>query len=159
MTTDFVRLQKLIEGKVVELRLKKKIKDNFYLWLYWYSKRKKPRFIWVPLYFTYWLFSSEWFWLPFSAVLALEINKWFLLGLVFPFTIRKILSPIGQGFLLYDAQNDEALFDGLWENKVIGIVSVMRRERLTYNDGVPDIIIDSTIQSDWREQIKNKKFD
>jgi len=97
-------------------------------------------------------FSSEWFWIPFSIILAIKINSFYLLGILMPFLITRLLEPIGQGFIIYDAQNDEVLFDDLWANKAVGIMSVAKHESVIHKNGVPDIIIDPYNQ-DWREQI------
>lgn len=157
MSQEFSKLQNLIKENKAELRLKKSVKDTFGIWIYWFSETKKPKVIWKTVFGFYWLFSSEWFWLPFSVVLAIKINKLYLLGLLAPFLVTRLLKPIGQGFLIYDAQNNEVLFDDLWTNKIIGITSMKKHKSMIHKNGVPDITIDSYNQ-DWREQINKKDF-
>lgn len=157
MSKEFLRLQNLIKEKKVEIRLKKSVKDPFGIWIYWFSETKKPKFFWKTIFIFYWLFSSEWFWIPFSIILTIKINLFYLLGILMPFLITRLLKPIGQGFIIYDAQNDEVLFDDLWTNKAIGIMSIAKHESVVHKNGVPDIIIDSHNQ-DWREQINKENY-
>jgi len=155
MTPEFKKLQYLIKKGVVKLRLKKHLKDPFHIWIYWFSETKKPKFFWKTIFVFYLLFSSEWFWIPFSITLTIKINKLYLLGLLMPFLITRLLKPVGKGFIIHDAQNDEALFNDLWANKLIGILSKKHKNN-THKNKVLDIVIDSFNQ-DWKEQI-NKKF-
>ncbi len=152
MSDEFKKLQKLIKNKQVELRLKKTLKDTFGVWIYWISETKKPKFVWKIFFIIYWLFSSEWFWVPFSIVLAIKINWLYLFGILMPFLIKKLFKPVGQGFIIFDAQNDEVLFDDLWVNRQIGIMSTKTRESAIHKDGVPEIIIDPYNQN-WRDEI------
>lgn len=69
-----------------------------------------------------------------------------------PFLITRLLKPFGYGFLIYDAKNDEGLFDDLWANKFIGITSTAKYESMVHKNGTPDIII-GPYNQDWREQI------
>jgi len=152
MSKEFLQLQNLIKEGKVELKLKKSVKDTFGIWIYWFSRTGRYKFFWKTIFILYWLLSSEWFWIPLSIILAIKVNKLYLLGFLIPFLITKLLKSIGQGFMIYDAQNDEVLFDDLWANKSIGIMSTTKHESVIHKSGVPDIIIDSYNQ-DWREQI------
>lgn len=157
MSKEFSQLQNLIKERKVEIRLKKSVKDTFGIWIYWFSETKKPKFFWKTIFISYWLFSSEWFWIPISIILAIKVNKLYLLGFLMPLLITRLLKPIGQGFIIYDAQNDEVLLDDLWANKAIGIMSITKHESVIHKSRVPDIVIDPYNQ-DWREQINKEIF-
>jgi hypothetical protein len=157
MSKEFLKLQNLVKERKIELRLKKSMKDIFGIWIYWFSETKKPKFFWKTIFIFYWLFSSEWFWIPFSIILAIKVNLLYLLGILMPFLITRLLKPIGQGFMIHDAKNDEVLFDDLWANKTIGIMSTAKHESMIHKNGTPDIIIDPYNQ-DWREQINKEIF-
>ncbi|MDP1760184.1 MAG: hypothetical protein Q8L01_01880 [Candidatus Woesebacteria bacterium] len=152
MTKEFLKLQNSIKENKIELKLKKSIKDNFGVWIYWFSETKKPKIFWKIIFVFYWLFSGDWFWIPLSIILAIKINLFYLLGILMPFLITRLLKPVGQGFIIYDAQNDEVLFDDLWANKAIGIMSVAKHDSVIHKDGVPDMIIDP-YNRDWRKEI------
>lgn len=96
----------------------------------------------------------DWLWLPLAIFIGFRFGWPFgLLAWVAHYIMQKnILSRIGQGFMIYDAQNNEDLFDDLWQNQFIGIVSAKKHESLIHKDGVPDIIIDPS-NDDWREEI------
>ncbi len=150
-------LQNLIKEGKIELRLRKSLRDTFGFWIYWVSEIKKPKMFWKICFAFYWLFSSALFWIPCSIVLAIKINKLYLLFLLIPFLIKRLSGPIGQGFIIYDAQNDEVLFDDLWANKAIGIMSIAKHESVVHKNGVPDIMIDPH-KHDWREEIDKNTF-
>jgi hypothetical protein len=152
MSDEFKRLQRLINSKQVELKLKKSLNDTFGIWLYWISETKKPKFIWKIFFRMYWLFSSEWFWIPLSIFLAIKMNLFYLFGFLVPFLVTKIFKPIGQGFIIYDAQKNEELFDDLWDNQQIGIMSTKMSGSVLDQKEFPEIIIDSFNQN-WREEI------
>lgn len=157
MSNEFLQLQNLIKNGKIELKLKKSLKDTFGIWIYWISETKKPKVLWKTFFVLYWLFSSEWFWLPFSIFLAIKINWLYLLCILIPFLITKLLRPIGQGFIICDAQNDENLFDDLWANQLIGIMSTAKHESVVHRNGIPDTIIDS-YSHDWREKVNDGVF-
>ena len=89
MSKEFLQLQNLIKEKKVEIRLKRSVKDTFNVWIYWFSETKKPRFFWKTIFIFYWLSSSELFWIPFSIILAIKINLFYLLGILMPFLITR----------------------------------------------------------------------
>ena len=74
-----------------------------------------------------------------------------------PLLITRLFKPIGQGFLIYDAQNNENLFDDLWTNQAIGIMSTAKHESMIRDNNIPDIIIDPYNQ-DWKEEINSRVF-
>lgn len=161
MSEEFTKLQHLIKDNKAELRLKKSWsrKDIFGIWLYWYCKTKPSVLnLFGKSFILYWLFSSEWLWIPLSIILSIIISNWFfLLCILIPFLITRLLAPIGQRFIFHDAQNNEDLFDDLWQNQAIGIMSVRKHESLIHKDSVPDIIIDPS-NHDWRVEISKAEF-
>lgn len=148
-SNEFVLLQKLIKENKVELRLKKILKDSFGVWLYWYSETKLKS---KGLVYFYWFISSEWLWIPLAIIISIKTNYFYLLLIIVPFIITKIFKPIGEGFMIYDAKNNEALFQELWDNKFIGIFSMEKGESLIFKDGGPKFIIDS-YRDNWRDEI------
>lgn len=89
--------------------------------------------------------------------MAVTISWFFLLCLLGPFVIGSFLGAIGHGFIIYDAENDEELFDDLWQNQAVCIASVKKRESVTHKGGVPEIMV-TPYNQDWREEI-GKSFD
>jgi hypothetical protein len=89
--------------------------------------------------------------------LTIKINWLFLLCILVPFIITHLLGLVGQGFIIYDTQNNEDLFEDLWRNQAIGIASVKKRESMIHKDGVPEILIDS-YNRDWRGEIGKANF-
>lgn len=153
MSDDFKKLQELINQRQFELGLKKSLKDPFGVWLYWMSETNKPKFMWKIFVSAYWLFSSEWFWIPISIVLAFKVSFFYLLGIFMSFLLTKIFAPIGRDLILSEAKNNEHLFDDLWHNDQIGIMSKRKRESAVHIKGTPEIIIDPYNQ-DWRVEVR-----
>lgn len=148
MSSEFVKLQKLLQENRIELKFKKTVKDSFGLWLYWISKTRNPKIIYKLIYVFYWLFSSEWLWFPASIYLTIKFSLLCLLLLSFPWLISHIFSIFGQSLLINDAKKNESLFIDLWQNRLLGIFSSE-----TINDR-PKFVIDSFNQN-WRDYINN----
>ncbi len=161
MSEEFTRLQHLIKDNKAELRLKKSWlrKDVFGVWLYWYCKTKPSVLcLFGKSFILYWIFSSEWLWIPLSIVLSIIRNNWFfLLCILIPFIVERVLAPVGQSFTISNAQSNEDYLDDLWQNQAIGIVSVKKHASPIHQNGTPDIIIDSYGQ-DWKKEISKVEF-
>jgi hypothetical protein len=161
MSEEFIKLQQLIKENKAELRLKKPKTpcQHFFLWLYWDCETRPSILNLYGKSFTlvYWVLLNELVWIVLSIVLAIIVNWFFLLCILVPVIIKPLLNPIGQGFMIYDAQHNEDLFDDLWQNQAIGIFSSKKHESLVHKDGVPDIIIDPYSQ-DWRDEIGRAEF-
>jgi|GEM_PF-3164325 len=154
MTEEYKKLQKLIKENIVEISLKKSIKDIFGIWLYWYGK-ENPNLLnlWGKLFYLYWIISSEWLWIPLSIVLSIRYESILSLFLILiPLILTRILKPIGQDFMICDAKNNEKLFEELWENRLIGILSIEKKSSLVHKKGTPTFIIDSH-NKNWRTEI------
>lgn len=160
MSEEFTKLQNLIKEGKAELLLKKSWRRNdiFGLWLHWHCK-EKPSLInfYGKSFILYRLLIWDWLWIPLSIILAVKISWLFLLCLLTPFTIVSLVGPIGHGFIIYDAQNDEDLFDDLWQNQAISIASVKKHESMVHKNGVPDIMI-VPHKHNWREEIDGNEF-
>ena len=152
MSREFSLLQILIKDRKVELRLKKSLKDPFAIWAYWAGETRKPKLFWKILFASYWLFSSEWLWIPLSIFFAVKFGWFYLLCLLTPFFITQLSKPIGQVFLVSEARKNESLLDDLWQNQMIGILSIAKHESPIHKNGTPDIIIDPSTH-DWKKQI------
>ena len=150
MSKEFSLLKALIQEGKIELRLKKSLKDPFGVWLYKNNKTKENKFIWKVLVASYWLFTSEWFWLPFSIVLAIKASWIFLFCLLVPLLMAAYFGSIGKELMISEAQNDESVLDALWENQFIGILSKEKYE----GRQTPIFIIDPH-ELDWRSGIAN----
>lgn len=123
MSDEFKKLQKLIKNNKVEFRLKRSFTNTFGFWIYWFSETKKPKFVWKTFFIIYWLLSSFRFWIFVSIVLSvLKVNGIYLFASLTPFLIIRLFDEVGQGFIIYDAQNDEALFHLLWATNKIAIM-------------------------------------
>jgi hypothetical protein len=159
---EFTHLQHLIKENKATLSLKKSRilgGQHFFLWLYWDCETRPSilNLFGKSFIFLHWVLLNELVWLALSIVLAILINWFFLLCILVPVIIKALLNPIGQGFMIYDARNNEDLFDDLWQNQEICIMSVKRHESPIHKDGVPDIIIEPYNQN-WREKISKAKF-
>lgn len=160
MSEEFTKLQNLIKEGKVELLLKKSWRKNniFGLWLCWYCKEKPSILnLYGRSFVLYRLLIWDWLWIPLSIILAVKFSWLFLLCLLAPFTIVSLLGPIGHGFVIYDAQNNEDFFDDLWQNQAISIASVKKHESMIHKDGVPEIMI-VPYNQDWREKIGKVEF-
>jgi hypothetical protein len=163
MSDEFIKLDDLINKGKLELRIKKSLnkKDVFGIWFFWYCKTKPSVLnLFGNAFYVYFILTTDWFWLPLAVFIGFKFGWIYgLLTWVVHYIIQRIVfSGIGQGFMLYDAQHNENLFDDLWQNQSIGILSVKKRDSVMHEDGVPVIIIDPHNQ-DWRKEIKTGKFD
>ena len=163
MSEEFIKLQNLIKENKAALRTKK-VKNAghyFFLWIYWdCTTRPSILNLFGKSYLLIWyVLLNDVVWIAVSIILAIVMNNWFFLLLIAVPMILKIfiLNPIGQGFIIYDAQHNEELFDDLWQNQLIGIFSVKKHESPIHKEGTPDIIIDP-YNMDWRVEINRAEF-
>jgi hypothetical protein len=160
MSNEFKILYKLMNEKKVQFKLKKSIKDNFIMFLLISKETKSSKFPYKIILNLYLILLNDWIWIIFSIILAIKIDPFYLLMILIPILIKRFLNSVGQGFIIYDAQNNEKVFDILWKNQVIGIFSTETKEDLVINEvnlskgrkPIPKIIIDSYGQ-DWREEL------
>lgn len=157
MSKEFIKLQDQINKGDLELMIKKSLyrQDIFGVWLYWHCKTKPSALnLFGKAYYLYFVFTMDWLWLPLVIFVGVRFGWLFgvILWIAHYFMQKKVFAGIGQGFTIYDAQNNEDLFDDLWQNQFIGIVSTKKRESNIHKDGVPEIIIDPS-GDDWREKI------
>lgn len=158
MSDEFKKLQDLINKGKLELKIKKSLsrQDIFGIWFYWQCK-KKPAVInlFGTAYYIYFVLTMDWLWLPLAIFIGFKFGWIYglLTWLVHYIVQKKILSRIGQDFMIYDAQRNENLFDELWQNQSIGILSTRKKGSLVQKDGVPEVIIDPH-RHDWRKEIK-----
>lgn len=162
MSDEFKTLQYLIKKGEFDLILKRSITRNniFGVWLYWYCKTKPSVInIFGTSFYIYYIFSNDWLWLALSVIIGYKFG--WMLGLltwaIHYFIQKHVFDGIGQGFMLYDAQTNEELFDELWQNQSIGIVSVRKHKSPIHREGVPDMFIDSR-SHDWKKELNKLDF-
>lgn len=139
---EFTFLQELLKRKIFKILLKKTLKDEFGVWLHW-SCKTRPSFLngFGITWYIYWIFSSEWFWIPFAIFMGYKFTWLYLLLILVSPLITRLLRPVGHGFLIYDAQVNEELFDDLWNNNLVGIASTEMYTSPGSGKATPKIII------------------
>ena len=162
MSEEFIKLQGLIHKEKLELRTKKSLYKNdiFGVWLYWYCKTKPSALnLCGNAYYIYFILTTDWLWLPLAIFIGFKFSWLYglLIWLIHYIVQKKILSEIGQNLMIKDALINEVLFDDLWNNQAIGIMSVKKHESAIHKDGVPDLIIDPSNQN-WREVIDKENL-
>lgn len=159
MSKEFEELQSLLKQNRCELKLKKHIKDMFLLWLHGVSSTR-PSF-WNLFGYAggvYMILLNEIIWIIVSIFVAYNYGWIYLILIFVPVVIKVILKPVGQGFIIADLQENEALFNALWDRKAIGICSIKKRKSTIHKNGIPEVIIDSDDSlpgyvGDWKSQL------
>jgi hypothetical protein len=154
-------LQELAHKNIIEIRTKKNFTSEFGTWLYWVCKTKPSiwnlfGFLFYPYLIFYYSLSFAFIWLPLLFII-MKFSWWywllsFLIGItVVPLFIKRVIDAVGQGFIIFDALQNEELFDDLWQNNFIGILG--KETYISPGTGIatPKIIINSP--HDWREEI------
>ena len=153
MSEEFVKLQKLVQEEKLELRLKKFLKDCFGIYLYWVCNTKPAASnLFGKAFILYWVITSDWFWIILAVIFAIKFTPWFLILILVPFILTKLLEPVGLKMVITAVLENENLFEDLWKNQMIGIMSTKMRESVLHSGGVPEIIIDP-INKNWKIEI------
>lgn len=164
MSKEFNKLQKLHKDNIVFISCKKKM-DPFQMWLWWFSglfsNEQKYNLVFISLYILYYVLTNLVFWIIISIVMAILIDKLFLLFIVVPLLIPFAFRSAGHGLLTYDILKNEKMFDILWSYQLIGgIVSTKKtNDPLLIKIGkeyLPEKAIWSNNKKDWRIELSNK---
>lgn len=154
MSQEFVALQDCIKSNKCELKLKRSLGgDEFVLWLQ--LKGDISPSVWNLFGYAgsiYLILTMELIWIIVALFIAYKFG-WLLFFLIFiPFFLIKLLmKEVGKGFLLADAQDEERLFNFLWDKEKIGIFSIRKRESLVNKDGIPEVMI--FFPDRWQEKL------